>query len=273
MNRDQIIAANPLPDYLRQRGFSLYPTEDSNVNVTNACPLETHRSFHRCNTIDGSKNLWHCNDHKVGGTIIDWIAREQNITAAEAMQKLGGDRNGSTPEWKIVAPYPYTDASGNLLYQVCRLVPKGFRQRRPDGSGGWIWNTQGVERVLYHLPEVIVAQSVCIAEGEKDCDGLGKLGFVATCNVGGAKKWRDEYSEVLRAKDVLIFGDDDDDGRKHVEQVKKSLTGKAKSITEIKLPTHDISDYIKSFPSLDEARAAVTKLIAEAQQPKSGPIS
>src|SRR5206468_2234266 len=114
---------------------------------------------------------------------------------------------------------------------------------------------------------------VCVPEGEKDADSLCKLGFTATCNSGGAKKWRDEYSEVLRGKDVLIFGDDDADGRKHVEQVTKSLQGKAKSIAEINFPAHDISDYIKSFPSLDEAKAAVAKLIEQEKQPKAAPIA
>jgi 5S rRNA maturation endonuclease (ribonuclease M5) len=272
MTRENIIASNPLPDYLRGRGFSLFPAGPN--FVTNVCPVEEHRKFHRCVTIDTAKNVFHCNDHKVGGSLIDWVALEENITAAEAMRKLDGGRNGaSTPEWKISRTYDYTDASGNLLYQVCRLVPKDFRQRRPDGSGGWVWNMQGVERVLYHLPEVLKTNTVCVTEGEKDADNLCKLGFTATCNSGGAKKWRDEYSEVLRGKDVLIFGDDDEEGRKHVEQVTGSLQGKAKSITETKFGAHDISDYIKSFPSLDEAKAAVTKLIAEAQQPKAAPIA
>jgi len=39
---------------------------------------------------------------------------------------------------KIVATYDYTDESGNLLFQVVRYDPKDFRQRRPDGKGGWI---------------------------------------------------------------------------------------------------------------------------------------
>jgi 5S rRNA maturation endonuclease (ribonuclease M5)/predicted RNA-binding Zn-ribbon protein involved in translation (DUF1610 family) len=267
VTRDEIIAANPLPQFLRTRGFVLFPAGPN--FVTHKCPVAEHRTFHRCVTVDTAKNLFHCNDCGKGGSIIDWIALEENITASEAMRKLGGDRNGSTPEWKIVATYDYTDESGNLLYQVCRLVPKDFRQRRPDGNGGWIWNMQGVTRVLYRLSEVLKAQRVCITEGEKDADNLSKLGFTATCNSGGAKKWRSEDSEVLRGKDVLIFGDDDADGRKRVEQVIKSLQGKAKSITHITFPAHDISDYIKSFPSLDEAKAAVTKLIVEAQQPKS----
>ena len=41
---------------------------------------------------------------------------------------------------RMVKAYDYTDAEGNLLFQVCRMDPKDFCQRRPDGSGGWIWD-------------------------------------------------------------------------------------------------------------------------------------
>src|SRR5262249_11740711 len=39
---------------------------------------------------------------------------------------------------KLVCRYDYKDVDGNLLYQVERYEPKDFRQRRPDGKGGWI---------------------------------------------------------------------------------------------------------------------------------------
>jgi hypothetical protein len=42
-----------------------------------------------------------------------------------------------------------------LLYQVVRFAPKDFRQRRPDGPGGWTWNLKGVRRVLYRLFELL----------------------------------------------------------------------------------------------------------------------
>ena len=147
----------------------------------------------------------------------DWVMIERNVTAADAMRILGGGNN-SSPE--LVATYDYTDESGNLLYQTCRYQPKDFRQRRPDGKGGWINNLQGVRRVLYRLPEVLKAQTVCVPEGEKDCDNLAKFGFVATTNPLGAGKWRDEYSETLRGKDVIVFGDvgdDDGAGEKHTQ--------------------------------------------------------
>lgn len=44
---------------------------------------------------------------------------------------------------RIVATYNYRTSDDELLYQVVRQEPKGFRQRRPDGSGGWVWNLDG----------------------------------------------------------------------------------------------------------------------------------
>jgi hypothetical protein len=55
---------------------------------------------------------------------------------------------------QVVATYDYLDEGGTLLYQVLRYVPKTFKQRRPDGSGGWLWSLGDVQRVLYRLPEL-----------------------------------------------------------------------------------------------------------------------
>jgi 5S rRNA maturation endonuclease (ribonuclease M5) len=266
-SRDGIIAKNPLPDYLRDRGFSLHPA-GSNL-VTNACPVKEHRKLHLCVTIDTAQGLWHCNDHEQGGTVIDWVMHERNISAADAMLELGGGKNGQEPGGKIVCAYDYTDEAGKLLFQCVRYEPKDFKQRRPDDNGGWIRNIQGVRRVLYHLPQVIAAQTICIAEGEKDCDNLAKLGFVTTTNVFGAGKWRDEYSKTLHEKDVIVFGDvgdDDGKGEKHTQQVIESLTGKANSIKHPAMPEgfHDVSDYIESFSSEAEAKTAIQKLIEQA---------
>jgi putative DNA primase/helicase len=90
------------------------------------------------------------------------------------------------------------------LFQTLRFFPKDFRQRRPDGKGEWIWNLQGVRRVLYRLPELLAAKNadpkrmIFVVEGEKDADALQRGGATATCNPMGAGKWRDEYAEFLR---------------------------------------------------------------------------
>lgn len=67
------------------------------------------------------------------------------------------------------AIYPYTDARGKLLFEVVRYAGKDFKQRRPNGKGGYIWNLEGVPRVLYNLPEVTKVNSVLIVEGGKGC--------------------------------------------------------------------------------------------------------
>ena len=71
----------------------------------------------------------------------------------------------------IIATYPYRDEAGELLYEVVRYEPKSFLQRKPDGSGGWIWNLSGVRRrVLYRLPQIQRQTTVYIVEGEKDAE-------------------------------------------------------------------------------------------------------
>jgi len=140
---------------------------------------------------------------------------------------------------KIVATYDYTDADGELLYQVVRYAPKDFRQRRPNGSGGWLNQVGDVRRVLYRLPELRDAdpkKSVFVVEGEKDVETLRAAGFAATCNVGGAGKWRPEYSEELKGRKVVILPDNDDPGRRHGEQIAQSLQGIARSVRILELP-------------------------------------
>jgi putative DNA primase/helicase len=62
------------------------------------------------------------------------------------------------PARRIVCTYDYRDLDGTLRYQKVRYDPKDFRQRRPDGAGGWVWNLQGIPtRVLYRLPDLKAA--------------------------------------------------------------------------------------------------------------------
>src|SRR5262249_38993707 len=79
----------------------------------------------------------------------------------------------------IGAVYKYTDETGTLLYEVVRYNPKTFKQRRPDGNGGWIWNVGDIRRILYHLVEVRRAVSqgkrIYFPEGEKDVENLRAL--------------------------------------------------------------------------------------------------
>ncbi len=155
--------------------------------------------------------------------------------------------------------YDYEDESGELLYQVVRLFPKDFRQRKPNGCDDWEWSTKGVRKVLYKLPELLKAEPsslVFIVEGEKDVERLAKLGAVATCNPSGAGKWRDEYSEPLAGRSVVVLPDNDQTGRDHAEVVCRSLHNKASSLKLLELPNlpeaGDVSDWLKSGGTVEE---------------------
>jgi P4 family phage/plasmid primase-like protien len=272
--RDEIIAANPIEEFLTKRGHELKRAGEN--FVTNSCPKTQHKRGHLPVNINVEKQVWHCNDCDVGGTVIEWVIREKGCDAAEAIRELGGGPNGSEERRKLVKVYDYVDEAGELRHQTCRYEPgkngkrKDFSQRRPDGKGGWTWDLKGVETFLYHFPEVIAAQTVVIAEGEKNADDLRDLGFTATTNPMGAGKWRDKYAEPLRGKDVVVFGDNDKPdergrlaGQEHVETVLASLSGKAKSLKHPQLPDwfHDISDYIESLKREGLPKEAIAQAI------------
>lgn len=182
---------------------------------------------------------------------------------------------------RIVREYDYTDSVGRLLYQAVRLDPKSFRQRRPDGRGGWAWDMEGVGRVLYRLPRIVradVNMPVFVVEGEKDVQTLEGLGFVATCNVGGAGKWQASYSRTLAGRRVVICPDNDAAGEAHAAAVAGSLMMYgAGSIRLVRLPglaEHgDVSDWAARYgQDREAARAALIDLARAAPEWASGGI-
>lgn len=182
---------------------------------------------------------------------------------------------------QIVATYDYTDIDDKLRFQVVRFDPKDFRQRRPDGNGGWLWNITGVDRVLYRLPQVIEAvkagQVIYIAEGEKDVDVLASLGLCATCNPGGAGKWQASYSETLTGAQVIIIADKDAPGRSHATLVSRELTDKAQSVQVIELPDRtgrkvkDAADWITAGGTMAELQAIIAAVPAWAPPKRETP--
>jgi len=174
----------------------------------------------------------------------------------------GHERRSHKPSGAIAATYDYRDESGALLFQVVRFDPKDFRQRVPTGDGGWSGSTAGVRRVPYHMPDLRAADAskpVYVVEGEKDADRLRAAGLVATCNAGGAGKWRDEYGEVLRGRSVVILPDNDGPGRDHASKVAASLRGKAASIKIVELPDlpakGDVSDWLAAGGTIEALNA------------------
>ncbi|MHB0999631.1 MAG: hypothetical protein ACYC27_10315 [Armatimonadota bacterium] len=154
--------------------------------------------------------------------------------------------------------YDYYDESRELVYQAVRYPGKKFTLRRPDGKGGFIYNLNGISRILYKLPEIISRPDdpVIIVEGEKDVDNLIRHGLLATTNPMGAGKWNDSYNQYLIGRDVVIIPDNDMSGMKHAESIALSLQGVAGSIKIVKLPDlpekGDVSDWLACGNTVDQ---------------------
>ncbi len=209
-----------------------------------------------------------------------------------ALKGLAKRRRARPYKGKPVAYYDYLDAHGTLLYQVVRLEPKAFVQRRPY-QGVWAWGlvagayVQGesgnfyledeatppdAERftlgtcplILYRLNEVeqAVAQGrpVYIVEGEEDVHALLALGLTATCNSGGAGKWNDAYAEVFRGGVVYVLPDNDPAGDDHARRVAQSLTGVAKWVQLVRLPGLPSKGDVRDWLNLHGPQRLLTQL-------------
>lgn len=230
-----------IQDILRQ----LKNVKKSGGGWSARCPAhdDKHNSL-SVSTGEDSKPLFHCH----AGCSFENIISSLNITLNSGK--------------RIAATYDYFDEEGKLLFQSVRYEPKEFRQRRPDGKGDWIWNLESVQRVPYRLPELIKSSpgaTVFVVEGEKDADRLAKLGLLATTNPAGAGKWRDDYSQHLRDKHVIIIPDNDEPGRSHAKQVARSVYSVAKSVRVLELPDvplkGDVSNWLNSGGTIGKLQA------------------
>lgn len=236
--REDILAENPILEVAKRYGLEPKPNGKSYVCL---CPF--HKEKTPSFNIDPEKGTFHCFGCQVGGSVIDFVSLKENISIGEAFRKLSSgssDTQSDPTRNEPEAIYDYLDADGSLIHQVCRMPGKKFKQRRPDGKGGWFWDMKGVVRKLYRLPHVLKAKQqghiIFICEGEKDVDAMVAKGFAATCNSGGAGKWAPQYSEALTGANVAIIADKDAPGRAHAELVAASITGKCKSIRVLELP-------------------------------------
>lgn len=224
-----------------------------------------------------------------GGSIFDAVMSARGCEFPEAIEYVAGIIGGAVAPVqpakpnvprRTVATHDYVDESGTALFQKVRYEPKGFSQRRPDGNGGWVYNLQGVRRVLYRMPDILAAntdRTIVIVEGEKDVDRLAGLGLIATTNVEGAGTWRDEYTATLAGRHAVIIPDNDEAGEKHSDKVAAALNGTAESVRIVRLPSvplkGDVSDWLDGGGTLRRLRKLVEHALvwvpAESEQPKA----
>lgn len=263
-------------------------------------------------SVDLHKGTWYDHESEEGGGVLDLVTRETKLEGPARVDWLKqqgfdvGDNvrangNGAShrhqPRPTLVAAYDYLDQDGELVFQVCRLHPKDFRQRRkprPDDppdqiKGGWVWSVKGVPHIPYRLPELIDndRRVVCIVEGERDVDALWQIGVPATTNAGGAGKWHPDLTPYFCGVDVVIIPDRDPPkrhpktgepmchpdgspilpGQDHAQKVARSLSDVAARVRILELwehwpdmpPKGDVSDWIARGGTAEALYALIDK--------------
>lgn len=234
----------------------------SGNKYTALCPAHQDKERSLSITADHEKILVKC----FAGCTTEAVMESLGLSMADLF--FGNNSKPTTP--KIVKTYDYTDEAGTLLFQVCRLHPKSFRQRHKNSKGEWVWDMKGVKRVLYHLPDIVRAETVYFVEGEKDADALiMECGQIATTSPGGANAWKDDLAEPLIGKKVILIPDNDEAGYTYMREAAVSLMGKAE-LSCILLPCKDISDWLAEkhhFDELEGLQQDISRLLG-GKQPK-----
>jgi RecA-family ATPase len=273
----------PIESELARRGIKL----SGKMERAGPCP--------RCGgtdrfSINIKKQVWNCRGCGKGGDVIDLVCHLDGADFKSACTTLTGepppngkDKDAPKPVEVRRANYIYRDENGTPLFAVARyeyqnpdgsfvLLKNGkraktFRQRRPDPANrsSSIPNVEGVRIIPYRLPGLIEAigndHQILIVEGESKADLLWSWNVPATCNAGGAGKWKPEHSEFLRGADVVILPDNDGPGRNHADVVGQSLQGIAKSVRVLELPglgpKQDIIDWAKQGGTVEQLHCLI----------------
>ncbi len=229
------------------------------------------RSGSNSTSVAINRDGWHDFSTEESGSVIDLVALMRFSGDRQMAQEWLGDYLHLTPKIDKLAPnptrersryetliedgyrevnrYEYTDIDGDVIHRVLRMEhtdkpgAKEFIQQAADGR----WTIKHINTVLFNLPGIDASPWVIVVEGEKDAVTLTDLELPATTNAGGANKWKPEYSETLRGKDVCILPDNDEPGRRHANLIAGQLVGIAKEIRIITLssiPKGDVTDWI-----------------------------
>jgi hypothetical protein len=289
--------AVPLEREIERRGIKLKREGAERVGPCPKCGGDDRFA------VNVKKNVFNCRGCGIAGDIIAFVEQLDGVDFPTACATLTGEPppkpNGKAnskdrrkEREKVVAEYPYCDEAGDIVFVVERREfqnadgtfvikdgkrKKSFRQKRPDPDhpGRWINNVEGVRTIPYRLPQLIEAialdHPVLIVEGERKAELLAGWNIAATCNAGGAKKWKPEHAAFLKDADVVLVPDRDDAGFEHIHLVGVSLVGTAKRIRVLVLPglrpKGDIVDWVNAGGTPEQLGA----LLNEAQEWKPPP--
>ena len=239
---------------------------------------------HGSKEVDLQKGTWFDFEQNIGGGVTHLVRHNEGSSLASMPDILERKFGISKQTQKSIEParfmskcYDYVDENGEIKYQVLRYEPKTFRQRQPDGNGGWVYNMEGVVPLPYNLPAILKNKDkpIFIVEGEKCADRLIEMGVLATTSHGGAGKFRSELAQWFEGRDVVIIPDADEAGERHAQVVISQLVGVSKSVRKVDLPElqakQDIVDWLDAGHTKKELAQLVKQSEIIADKPAEVP--
>jgi putative DNA primase/helicase len=274
----------PLPSiadiYLLLRGATL---EGNGAERRGFCLSVSHNDNDPSCDYNVVKNTFHCKSCEKQGGALDLPVVAAKAADRKASLRYLKDKGLVEPStesnvWASANTiYSYQDAAGVVVYEVGRWNLSGggkqFRQRVPDGRGGY--NTKahcldGVARVPYRLPELAAHIStkpdvpVYVVEGEKDANNLGASGATVTTNAQGAAwAWPVAWATLFQGLSVVyVLADNDEPGHKAAIQRAKLIRTVVPDVRVVRaLPgvgeKGDVSDWLAQNDHDLDALAAI----------------
>lgn len=211
------------------------------------CPAhnDNHPSLSIGLSEDKQKILIHC----FAGCSTEDILKKVGLS----MSDLYEYKTESVQKAATQTVYKYYSAENVLLYEKIRLDyangQKTFYFCKPDGTK----NINGVQRIPYHLPEILTAETVYFVEGEKCADAVIKAGRVATTlDSGTNSKWYPEYTKYFQGKTVVILPDNDKPGDGYAKQIHKNLPNSKILYLPGLGEKQDVFDWLKAGHTMEE---------------------
>ena len=131
------------------------------------------------------------------------------------------------------------DPRGKLVAVLIRTAAKEFWWKRGDGRPG-LGEMDLNDVPLYRcerLRSVPLEVPLVVTEGGKDCDAVWRAGMPAVGTMTGAGGTPSAATlEVLRDRIVILWPDNDEPGRNHMERIAVHLVGVAREVRWLEIP-------------------------------------
>lgn len=269
------LTAKELDDFFESYLTYAVPSENG---ISCRCPFPGHTDVNNSFSIelrDGGGGRWKCFGCKKGGKLIDFIINlsptplsrkqaHQRVTSRLNGLRAGQTGDGVTTDQPMakkrakklpslnpddVAHY-YVDEEGEIAYMKVRRHGDKQKTKR------YTLNPDAGSNLLYRLPELIEAETVCYVEGESDAEAILSLGIedassyrleATTLAAGSNSKLEAGHIRYLKNKYVVLIGDTDEVGREYMDRIEAELTGEVKALRRVHIPSayKDIRDWLQ----------------------------